>query len=223
MGDASQSAVTSAAMALDAAAAPRASSMTAPSRIGRMLAKNIAALAAIAGIWTALEAGYIAPDRPTRAQWVEIEKAKSKPAGQLVLQTDFRTARIGTGAASPWGYYNGATADTVGSDETGVTVDYQGVAWIGARLDLGALEPGAVYRLSVEAVTTGQPGAVLVRNRQRDLVRERILVGRRTAITHFAVPPGRFDTLLVAFIPDAPSNPRGSMKILNVKMERMGG
>jgi hypothetical protein len=198
------------------------SAMTSPSRL-TVLLKNVVFVAAAAGIWLALQTGYVSPDRPTRAQWTEYGKARSELAGQVVLQTDFKVARIDSGPNSPWGYYNKATSGTVTSDESGVTVHYKGTAWIGAQLDIGVLRPGAVYRISIVRDVVEQPGAVLVRNRQRDLVREVLPVGKGTTVTHFIAPPGKFERLLIAFIPDARSNPQGSMKILSVKVERMGG
>jgi hypothetical protein len=188
----------------------------------RAVLKNALAIAVVAAIVAAAQTGYLSPDRPTRAQWDGISRAKSLAAGQTVFESDFGKARIGSGPGSPWDYYNGATANSVTSDESGVTVTYIGIGWIGARLDVERLEPGAIYRISVEAETTGQPGAIIVRNRQRDLVRERIPVGRGTTRAHFAAPPGRFDKVIAAFIPDAASDPQGSMKILSVKIERMG-
>lgn len=188
----------------------------------RAIVKNAIAAGLVLCVWYGLQSGYFAPDRPTRAQWAEIEKAKTQASGRVVFQSDFKTLRAGAGPVSPWGYYNGASGNTVTYDQTGVTIDYKGVGWIGARLDIATFEPGAIYRIVVDAETSGQPGAFLVRNRQRDLMRERLPVGRHTATAHFVAPPGRFDRMYVAFIPDPPANPQGIMKILSVRLERMG-
>lgn len=187
------------------------------------MAKNAAAALLAVAIWLALDTGYLSPDRPTRAQWERLEKARQAKDGTVVYEADF--ARDGPGggksSAGSWGFYNGATTATVKYDASGVTITYGGTPWIGAVLTFRAYEPGRLYRVTVERTATGEPGALLVRNRQLDLVRSAIPVGTGPFAVEFVAPPGRLDRVDVAFIPDNRTKPAGSLRISAAKIERL--
>jgi hypothetical protein len=187
------------------------------------IVKNVFACGVAGGIWFALQTGYVSPDRPTRPQWERIERAKEAPGGVLAYQSNFQRDMLTTNAGAPpsWSRYNGATANHVKFDSGGVTVDYSGIAWIGARLSFPNYEPGATYRLTIAATVDTEPGAILVRNRQLDLIRTTVPVGSGTTRTHFVAPPGRLDQVVIAFIADGRSEPKGSMHITSVAIERM--
>lgn len=186
--------------------------------------KNAVFFAVVIGAWLALETGYLSPDRPTRSQWEQNEKAKTLNAGVLVYEADFGRERPGTAKskAAYWGYYNGATPGTVEYDSGGVTVNYSGVPWIGAALHFPGYEPGRIYRITVERDVQGEPGAIIVRNRQLDLMRARVATGTGTFAMQFVAPRGSRDRVVVALIPDNPDKPEGSMRITSLKIERLG-
>ena len=189
----------------------------------RTIFKNLLAVGVAGCIWLALQTGYISPDRPTRPQWERIEHVKSKSGGHVVYQSDFRhdLPKADTGTRPAWGRYNGATTEHVSFDPDGVTIHYSGIAWIGARLSFPNYEPGSIYRLSIEATADTEPGAILVRNRQLDLVRTSVPVGPGTVQAHFVAPQGRLDQVVIAFIADSRSAPKGSMRVTSVTIERM--
>jgi hypothetical protein len=185
------------------------------------LVRNICAACVAGGVIAGMSTGYFSPDRPSRPQWEAMEASKTLPAGQLVYQSDFTKDQL-SASGTTWGYYNGATSSMVAAGAEGVTVTFGGIAWVGAKMTMPSFVPGAIYRVSIDAEVSGEPGAVIVRNKQLDLAREPIPVGRQTTRIHFAAPPGRFDQVLFAFIGDSRSAPQGTMKIRGVKIERMG-
>ena len=194
-----------------------------PPSLWRGIAKTAFVFGVAGGIWFALQTGYVSPDRPTRAQWERIERAKGAPGGVLVYQSNFQRDMLTTAGGEPpdWGRYNGANGEHVTFDSGGVTVNYSGIAWIGARLSFPSYEPGATYRLTIAATVEKEPGAILVRNRQLDLIRTPVPVGTGTTRTHFVAPQGRLDQVVIAFIPDGRSKPTGAMRISSATIERM--
>lgn len=194
-----------------------------PPSLWRGIAKNAFALGVAGGIWFALQTGYVSPDRPTRAQWERIERAQGQSGGVLVYQSNFQRDMLTTSLGQPpnWGRYNGANAEHVTFDSGGVTINYSGIAWIGARLSFASYEPGATYRLTIAAAVEEEPGAILVRNRQLDLIRTPVPVGKGITRTHFVAPPGRLDQVVIAFIPDGRNKPAGAMRITSATIERM--
>jgi hypothetical protein len=187
-----------------------------------LVVKNALALLALAAGVFGLQTGYFSPDRPSRPQWERIEAAKNLASGQLVYTSDFSTEKITADPTSVWGFYNGASPQSVTADKSGIVIGYNNQPWIGARLQAPSLEPGAIYRISVEADAVTEPGALIVRNRQLDLTRQQLPLGKAVTQIHFAAPPGRLDRVILAFIPDGRSRPNGSLKIISVKLERMG-
>lgn len=191
----------------------------------RMLVKNVAVLALLVGGWFALNTGYLSPDRPTREQWERIERAKSAPGGVVAYQSDFsvETPGVAKQPAGYWGFYNGATVSTVQFDPAGVTVKYGGTPWIGAALHFTRYEPQQIYRITVTSDVTGEPAAIIVRNRQMDLLRRQIPVGSGTHKIEFAAPRGSMDRVTLAFIPDNRGKPQGTLRITSLRIERIEG
>jgi hypothetical protein len=187
------------------------------------IVKNVLAFGVAGSIWFALQTGYFSPDRPTRLQWDQIERVKGQPGGRVSYQSNFKRDMLIQAADVPpaWGRYNGATSEHVKFDSGGVTIQYSGIAWIGACLSFLDYEPGAIYRLTIDANVETEPGAILVRNRQLDLIRIQVPVGSGTVRTHFAAPQGRLDQVIIAFIADSRSEPKGAMRIASVTIERM--
>ena len=108
------------------------------------------------------------------------------------------------------------------ADSAGITVSYNGNAWIGAALHFTGYEPDRIYRLTLERTVEGEPAAVIVRNRQMDLERKQIPIGSGTFAVEFVSPSGSHDKVDVAFIPDNPGKPQGTLRITSVKIERLG-
>jgi hypothetical protein len=205
----------------------RASTAPQPARStgwARITAKNAAFLAVALGLWVALETGYLSPDRPTRDQWEQLQRFKRKATAELVYQSNFANESPGEsqGGVGTWGRYNGATMATVQFDQAGVTVKYEGTAWIGASFRFKAFEPSRIYRVTIDREVRKEPGALIIRNRQMDLTRAMIPVGTGRFSTEFVAPRGRSDQVVLAFIPDNGNKPRGSMRITSLKIERLG-
>lgn len=204
-------------------------SLPSPSRSeGSLLAvvtKNLVVLAILVGGWLALDTGYLSPDRPTREQWEEIERAKTAAAGTVVYQSDFsvETPGVARQPAGYWGFYNGATVSTVQFDPGGVTVKYGGTPWIGAAMHFTRFEPGRIYRITLVGEVSGEAAALIVRNRQMDLLRREIPVGAGTHKIEFAAPRGSMDRVTLAFIPDNRDKPQGSLRITSLRIERIEG
>ncbi len=189
-----------------------------------LIAKNVFALACLVGGWLAIDTGYLSPDRPTRDQWERLERARAATGGTIVYQSDFsvETPGVAKNPAGYWGFYNGATASTVQFDGSSVTVKYGGTPWIGAALHFTKYEAQQIYRITLQAEVTGEPAAIIVRNRQMDLHREAIPIGTETRKIEFVAPRGSMDRVTLAFIPDNPGKPQGSMRITSVRIERIG-
>lgn len=185
------------------------------------IAKNAFALALILALWLATATGWLSPDRATRDQWERIEALKGKP-GKLVYQSNFAAEAAGRRSkAGSWGRYNDAT-ETVLIEKDGVTVNYEEISWIGAVFEFDAFEPSQFYRVTVDRVVEGEPGALIVRNRQADLTREAIPVGKGEFSLTFVAPPGWLDKVYVIFIPDGTDKPKGQLRINSLKIERLG-
>ncbi len=193
-------------------------------RILPAIVKNIAVFAIIGCAWLGLETGYFSPDRPTRNQWELLERAKAKAAAAVIYQSNFALEKPGeTGhQAGYWSRYNGATVSTVRFDPTGITINFDKAAWLGAVYRFAAFEPKAIYRVTMTGSVENEPAAMLVRNRQLDLMRQRIPVGTAPFVAEFVAPPGGLDRVDVVFMPDNRNNPKGTMKITSVKIERLG-
>lgn len=189
-----------------------------------LIAKNTLFAVVAGGAWLGLETGFFSPDRPTREQWEMLEKAKTRPAGSVVYQSNFALEKLGEASIGSgyWGLYNGATSSTVQLDRQGITVDYDKAAWLGAVFRLVNFEPRAIYRVSLKGEVHTEPAAMLVRNRQLDLRRETIPVGTAPFTMEFAAPAGRADRVYVIFMPNSAQDPKGSLRISSLKIERVG-
>ncbi len=188
------------------------------------IVRNVAFAVIAGGAWIGFESGYFSPDRPTRAQWELLEQAKKKPARALVYESNFaleKPGELGNGVGY-WGHYNGATLSTVQFEPSGININYKDAAWLGAVYRLVNFEPRAIYRVTMIGEVRTEPAALLVRNRQIDLQRLQIPVGSAPFATEFAAPSGRADHIYVIFMPDNPTDPKGSLRITSVKIERVG-
>lgn len=190
------------------------------------LLRNVLAFVVIGGTWAAVETGYLSNDRTPRAMWAEIERLKPKE-GRAVYEANWQTHNLGHGGnpTGYWDFYNGATADTASITSQGLDVRYTS-AWIGAYFRHLAFEPGKVYRVRFEAAVEGQPGAILMRNRQLDLLREQIPVTNgsfKEFTVYYATPGGRYDQVKVIFIPDPPEHVSGKMTIRKFRIEKLDG
>ncbi|MFM9941886.1 MAG: hypothetical protein ACKVP7_20575 [Hyphomicrobiaceae bacterium] len=188
-----------------------------------IVVKNVVVLGLVLSAWLALSVGYLSPDRPTRDQWERLEKARKGGPTTLVYQSNFsvETPGVEKQPAGYWGFYNGATVSTVQYDPGGVTVTYGGTPWIGAVLHFKAYERLQIYRVTFERSVDGEPAAVIVRNRQMDLMRQEIPVGTGPTTVYFVAPQGSLDRVYLAFIPDGRDKPVGKLRITSLKIERM--
>jgi hypothetical protein len=183
------------------------------------IAKNTLALVLAVGLYFGFDSGYFSPDRPTRDQWDRLQSAKARPTDEPIYTGDLRGMKPGSVTRGTWGRYNGATETTAAFTADGIKVDYKDAAWLGAVFDLATFTPGRIYRITFDAEVKEQPAAIIVRNRQLDLMREQISVGSGTRSVHVVSPQGNRDRMRVIFIPDAPSNPKGQMTITSLKIE----
>jgi hypothetical protein len=192
-----------------------------PSRSKAMMfIKNVAVLAFAAAAWLAIDTGYFGPDRPTRPQWARLQKASALSVDRVTYRADFGTVKIDVPVAGgTWGRYNFATPETTEFDATGVTVNYQGAAWLGASVRLASYVPDRIYRITFDAEVEGQPGAILVRNRQMDIHREQIPIGKKQHVGHFLSPNGARNEATVIFMPDDGTDPKGKLRITSFKIE----
>ena len=186
--------------------------------------KNAGVLAFAAFAWLALDTGYFTPDRPTRAQWEKLQKAKSIAPKQLIYQSDFSKEKPGE-RASPigtWGPYNAATKHTITFDQAGFTINFRNAAWLGAVFEFAAYEARTIYRVTIEREGEGEPAALLVRNRQMDLIRQQIPVGKGAFSVEFLSPRGGRDRAYIILMPDNPGKPQGRLRVSSMKIERIG-
>lgn len=181
--------------------------------------KNAVVLALAVAFYFGLESGYFSPDRPTRSQWDRLQSAEAKPAETVVYAGDLRGVKPGVVVGGNWGRYNSATEQTTAFTPEGIKVDYNDAAWLGAVFDLATYTADRIYRITFDVDAKEQPAAIIVRNRQMDLVRELIPVGRSSQSVHIVTPRGNGDRVRIIFIPDARSNPKGQMTITSLKIE----
>lgn len=201
---------------------------TEPRRRGgalRTLLKNVVALTGIAGTWLAVETGYFSNDRTSRVEWNEMERLKAKSTPRIVYEASFNERSLAD-RSSPvgfWDFYNGATAETASIENGALEVRFT-ATWIGAYFRHLAFQPNGVYRVRFEARVEEQPGAILMRNRQLDLMREQIPVtgGEFKEFSHvYVAPGGRWDHVRVIFIPDARNDAKGRMTIRKFRIEKL--
>ena len=78
--------------------------------------------------------------------------------------------------------------------------------------------------MTIEAKVETEPAAVLMRNRQLDLMREVIPVSDgtfQTYIFHYVAPNGRYDQVNLIFMPDGRNNVQGRMTMRKFRIERL--
>lgn len=190
-----------------------------------MIIKNIAFFGLVAGVLLAMETGYFAGDRTPRAQSVALE-ALAKAPGKVVFEPkiDKDSPARTDQADGVWKLYNGANPDTLSVDGSALVMRYA-IAWLGVYFDHKAYEPHGLYRVRFEAKVENEPAALLVRNRQLDLMRQQIPVTGGTFKefkADYAAPGGRLDQVRLILMPDGREKVNGSISIRNVRIERLG-
>lgn len=191
------------------------------------VARNVFVAALVGGLWFALETGYFSNDRTPRALDDLQEQLKKSPRGDVVFEAQWKPGLLADRSLPEgfWDYYNGADKDTVSVTADGLKVTYT-EPWIGAYFRHLKFRPSTVYRVVFEANIEGQPAAVLMRNRQLDLLREQIPVtsGEFKEFTaHYVTPGGALDQVRVIFMPDGKKDVQGAVTIRRLRIERLGG
>jgi hypothetical protein len=216
-----------------AAATAPASAALAPSAARsagfvKTLLKNLFFFAAVIGSYVAVETGYFSSDRTSRREWNEMERLKDKGKPTKAYEADFTKVKIDptvTMAEGYWDYYNGATGDTVSIADGNLILNYTS-AWIGSEFRHTKFVPNGIYRITLEAKVDGEPAAILMRNRQLDLLREEIPVtdgSFKTFTYHYVAPVGSRDKVRLIFMPDKRSEPKGKMTVRKFLIERLEG
>ncbi|MFM9941110.1 MAG: hypothetical protein ACKVP7_16640 [Hyphomicrobiaceae bacterium] len=188
--------------------------------------KNVFVLFVVAGSWLALETGYFSNDRTSRAEWDEMERLKVAGKAKLAYETSFDRNVLGEWGPGQgyWDFYNGATSETAAVANGSLEVRYT-EPWIGVSFAHTGYAADRAYRVQIEAKVEEQAGAILMRNRQLDLMREKIPVtnGEFKPMTFYYVAPGgRLDQVRVIFMPDEPSDVKGKMTIRKFRIEQLG-
>lgn len=189
--------------------------------------KNLLFFGVVFGTWYAIETGYFSADRTLRSDWMEMERLKEKGKPVKAYEADFSRITL-DGRGQPegfWAFYNGATAPTVVVEGGNLVLSYS-APWIGSEFRHTAYEPRAVYRVTIEAKVEGEPAAILMRNRQLDLMRNPIPVSDgqfKTFTYHYVAPGGRLDQVRVIFMPDNRTEPKGKMTVRKFIIERLEG
>jgi hypothetical protein len=196
--------------------------------VGRttLIIKNAFALFVVLGFVLALETGYFSNDRTSRAEWDEMERLKTSTKGTPIYEARFEPDTLGgrKEAQGFWRFYNGAGSDTASIENGRLEVTYT-EPWIGAEFRHTAFETLRVYRVHLELAVEGQPGAILVRNRMHDLLREQLPVtsGEFKPMSFvYVTPGGRLDMVRIALIPDRESDVKGRLTIRKFRIERLG-
>lgn len=193
----------------------------------KTLLKNALVLGGLAGAYAAVETGYFSNDRTSRREWNEMERLKEKGKPISVYEANLRNVRINADASPEggWGFYNGATDATVAVLNGELVLNYTS-AWIGGEFRHTTFQPGTVYRLTIEAMVEKEPAAILMRNRQLDLMREQIPVTDgefKTFRFHYVTPGGSLDRVRLILMPDNRGSPKGKMTVRKFKIERLEG
>lgn len=190
--------------------------------------KNLFFFGAVFGGFYAVETGYFSNDRTSRHEWNEMERLKEKGKAVKVYEADFSKTKIDPTIQLPegrWGYYNGASADTTRVDGGHLVLNYTS-AWIGSEFRHTAFKPNGVYRVTFEAKVETEPAAILMRNRQMDLMREEISTTDGTFKTFsyvYVAPGGSLDQVRIIFMPDNRKQPKGKMTVRKFLIERLEG
>lgn len=191
------------------------------------VARNVFVVALFGGLWLALETGYFSNDRTPRVLDDLQERLKKSPRGDVVFEAQWKPDLL-VDRRQPegfWDYYNGADPDTVSVTADGLKVKYT-EPWIGVYFRHLKFKPSTVYRVVFEANVEGQPAAILMRNRQLDLLREAIPVTNgefKEFNAHYVTPGGAWDQVSVIFMPDEKGDVQGELTIRKLRIERLGG
>lgn len=189
--------------------------------------RNALAVVVAGGTWLAIETGYFSNDRTPRVLWEKMERLKSKPKGEIVYEASWQPDIFANRDKTTgyWDYYNGATKDTAALTADGLQVRYT-APWIGAYFMHRAFEPNTIYRVVLEAKVEDQPAAILMRNRQLDLLREEIPVTGgefKEFTTHYVSSGGRYDQVRLIFMPNLRRNVKGRITIRKLRIEKLNG
>jgi hypothetical protein len=192
-----------------------------------VLLKNLFVFGTLIGGYAAVETGYFSNDRTSRSQWNTMEQLKAKGKPRVVYEADFSKDLLATGKSPEgfWTYYNGATRDTVAIADKALVLNYT-TAWIGSEFRHTEFAAHGVYRVTVEAKVEQESAAILMRNRQLDLMREEIPVSGgdfKTYTYHYVAPGGAYDQVRVIFMPDNRQTPKGRMTVRKFRIEKLEG
>jgi hypothetical protein len=189
--------------------------------------KNVVIFSLLLGSYFAVETGYFSSDRTQRRHWNEMESLKQgKGKVTKAYEADFTKAKIDPLSGGPegyWDFYNGATADTAQIADGALVLNYTS-AWIGASFRHTGFAPYGIYRVTMEAKVENEPAAILMRNRQLDLMREQIPVSDgafKTYTFFYVAPAGSRDRVSVIFMPDNRDTPKGRMTVRKFLIERL--
>lgn len=191
------------------------------------LLKNIFFFTVVIGSWIAVDTGYFSNDRTSRGEWNELERLKAKGQAKTVYEADFAKVRIDGPpiAEGDWKFYNGASGDTVKIEDGALVLNYSS-AWIGSEFRHALFVPKGVYRVTIEAKVEEEPAAILMRNRQLDLMREQVPVTNgdfKSFTYHYVAPDGGRDRVRVIFMPDNRGEPKGRMTVRKFVIQRLEG
>jgi hypothetical protein len=194
--------------------------------IGTMV-KNVVVLGLLVGSYFAVDTGYFSSDRTQRRHWNDLESLKQgKAKVTKAYEADFAKVKVDPLAGTSegyWDFYNGATADTVKIEDGALVLNYTS-AWIGANFRHTGFVPYGIYRVTMDAKVENEPAAILMRNRQLDLMREQIPVSDgafKTYTFYYVAPAGSRDRVSVIFMPDNRGQPKGRMTVRKFLIERL--
>ncbi len=196
-----------------------------PKSLVKVLLKNAFALFVVGGFFYGLETGYLSNDRTSRTESNEMDRLKAGKGAtvyEAVFDRDLINVRLPEGV---WDFYNGASSDTVSFADGVLDVRYSS-SWVGVQFRHLKSEPSRHYRVRLEAKVEEQAGAILMRNRQLDLMREEIPLSNgefKEFTFHYTAPGGSLDQVNVIFMPNEPEQVKGRMTIRRFRIEMLGG
>jgi hypothetical protein len=191
----------------------------------RTLLKNFMFFGFVIAGYAAVESGYFSNDRTSRGQWDEIDRLKTSGKPKLVHDEKFKDELFTTGRSVDgyWDTYNGANRTSIKSSAGTLELTYTS-PWVGTVFHHATFEPHGIYRLTIEAKVDDQPAALLMRNRQLDLLRQQIPTTNgefKTHTFHYAAPGGRWDQVRLILIPDNRTSVKGRLTVRKFTIEKL--
>jgi hypothetical protein len=191
-----------------------------------MITKNLVFFGLVLGTYLAIETGYFSNDRTSRGQWTALQAAAQSAGRDVVYEAKFDKDTLSRQDQPDgrWTPYNGARPETLSVEGDALVVQYS-LAWLGVAFKHLTFEPSALYRVRFEARVEDEPAALLMRNRQLDLLRQTLPVTGSTFkefTADYAAPGGRLDQVHLIVMPNGRQKVSGRISIRNFRIERMG-